>query len=140
MTARVPNPLPAGGYEQYRKVRSYMLRTYALAYLRQEPRLPAIVGIATEPLLSDSSEGRSEDLLYAEQPEWTPELIADLEKDQKTFDVLRPGRIKVTEYSGDEYPEVPAPVFQQFDPFWEPPPPNRKQRRAAEARRRSKRH
>jgi hypothetical protein len=135
LTLQLPDPLPTGGYEEYRKLRINMLRTYVLAYLRQEPRLPAIVGIATEPLLSNSADGRSEDLVYAEQLEWTAQLIAGLEKDQQNFDVLRPERVKRTLISGDEYPKTPVPTVRFSDQM----PMNRKQRRAAESRNRRKR-
>ena len=90
LTLKVPDPLPPGGYEQYRDVRKMMLQTYVL-HLRENPNLPAVVGIGFEPL---GSGGGSEDLVYGEQFEWTKEEIQNLKKDKERFDVARPQRIK----------------------------------------------
>jgi hypothetical protein len=134
MTLAVPDPLPEGGYEQYRKVRTFMLQTYAMAYLRMDPRLPGIAGIATEPIQAANAHGHSEDMIYIPRPEWTPELLAQLAEDQERFDVLRPERIRTRPVTGDEFPQVEAQQPRVRPITMRPPPMNRAQRRAATAR------
>lgn len=132
MTLQPPNPLPPGGYEQYRNVRRMMLQTYALHFLRENSHLPSIVGIGLEPL---GSGGGSEDILFAEQFEWTEKEIRDLEADKMQFDIARPERIKWSYPKGNEWPDVqrPSAVYPAM-PF----KMNRKERRAAKARARRK--
>ena len=133
MTLAVPNPLPSGGYERYRAVRRMMLQTYAMHFLHAHRNLTGIVGIGMEPL---GSGGGTEDLMYAEQFEWTVEQERDLEDDRKQFDIAKPGRVKWTRPKGNEWPEPERPnvaVSQRYSIQ-----PNRKARRAAKARARKK--
>jgi hypothetical protein len=129
LTLKPPDPLPAGGYERYREVRRMILQTYVLHFLQTNPHLPAMVGIAFEPLGSGAG---SEDVMYAEQHDWTEQEIEDLEKDKAQLDIAKPGRIQMTRPQGDEWPEVPRSFL--LYPENSPPPMNRKQRRAAKSR------
>jgi hypothetical protein len=105
-----------------------MLQTYVLHFLREHPNLPAMVGIALEPL---GSGGGSEDVMYAEQFEWTEEEIQNLQKDKDQFDIARPERIEWSRPKGNEWPEVPKSFVLYPD---SQPAMNRKERRAARAR------
>lgn len=131
LTVKPPDPLPPGGYERYREVRRMMLQTYVMHFLRERPDLPAMVGIGLEPL---GSGGGSEDLLYAEQFEWTNEEIQNLEKDKDTFDIARPHRVKWSRPKGNEWPDIPCATAGSVMPYTM----NRKERRAAKARARKK--
>lgn len=131
MTLAVPEVKLSGGYEQYRLVRRRMLETYALTFLRKYPSLKRIVGIATEPPSNSSAEiGSSEDLILAVAPDWTPEIIKNLEESQERFDVAREGRYKEYAFRGSEFPEVESGRTELRDT----PKLNRQQRRALKAR------
>ncbi len=108
-----------------------MLQTYALHFLRENPNMPAMVGIGLEPL---GTVGGSEDLLYGEQFEWTKRKLKVWRK-TKTRSTLRDrtgssGAVRKAT-SGLIYPGAPP------DPVM-PSTMNRKQRRAAKARARKK--
>lgn len=125
-----------GGYEQYRRVRSNFLITYCMEMLRRHPHVKRILGIATEsaPREGDPS-GSSEDMVLAEQPVWTPQLIADLEADCEDFGVMREGAYTeshggVTEYPEEQTPQLKPSVNQL----------NRHQRRAQAGKQKRKGH
>jgi hypothetical protein len=132
MTLKPPDPLPQGGYEQYRDVRKVMLQTYVLHFLRENPNLLGMVGIGLEPL---GTGGGSEDLMYGEQFDWTAEEIQTLEKNKEEFDIARPHRIKWSRPKGNEWPDVPK---RKQVASVKPYTMNRKERRAAKARARKK--
>lgn len=109
LTIKIPSFKLKGGYEQYRAIRQSFLEAYALTLLKNNPRLKRIVGIATEPRpLSGEDHGSSEDLIYAEPPEWTKELLASLEERQKVFGIAQPENTRILRIEGDEFPEVPV--------------------------------
>ncbi len=90
-------------YERYRKTRQNMLTTYVLGMLRKCPHIDKIVGIAFEP---PTERGSSEDMIYAEQPEWTPELIKNLETDRETFNILQDDNVTFMNFGVSEYPDT----------------------------------
>lgn len=107
MTLAVPNLELPGGYEQYRQVRRNMLETYALFFLRKSPSLKRIIGIATEPPTKlGEVMGSSEDLILAEQPTWSEDIIKNLEERQTIFDVAREGNFREHAITGSEFPDV----------------------------------
>ena len=132
MTLAIPNFELKGGYEQYRAVRRNMLETYALAVLKKNPRLQRVVGIATEPRRKDGPTGSSEDLIMAEQPEWTADVLENLEEQKKVLNILQPDNYIEYAIHDSEYPEMQE---RASDPV--PRKLTRAQRRAraAEARR-----
>lgn len=89
-------------YGRYRKARQSMLTTYVLGMLRKFSRIDKIVGIAFEPPTRKSS---SEDMVYAEQPEWTSELVKNLEEDCKTFNIMQEENMTFTNFGVSEYPD-----------------------------------
>ena len=107
MTLALPKTELKRGYEQYRTTRRRMLEIYALAFLKMHPKLERVVGIATEPPSESQSHGSSEDLILAEMPEWTPEMLAYLEEGKKVYNIAQPGNIKEHEVHSSEFPEVP---------------------------------
>lgn len=141
LTLIVPDFEIKGGYDEYRQVRRGFLETYALSFLQEYPHLERIIGIATEPLPKDggSRKGASEDLIYAERPEWTDELLADLAERRKHLDVMKKGQYSEYPFSGQEFPDVPPEQPDREEPTRSRP--NRKQRwaMAARARRKKKR-
>lgn len=110
MTLNVPDIELEEGYDRYRYVRHLMLEAYALSFLERYRYLKRIIGIATEPPATSGDErrGSSEDLVLAEAPEWTDELLNDLEKRKELYDIMKEGRIRQHGISGKEFPEVEA--------------------------------
>jgi hypothetical protein len=110
VTVKVPGIKLAGGYQQYRHVRQRILEVYALALLRKHAQLRGVIGIATEPEPPDGEKsGSSEDLIYAEQPDWSDQLVRDLEQAKDRFGIDRPGNQRAHTVSAREFPEVMVP-------------------------------
>ena len=65
-------------------------------------------------------------------PEWSDELLADLKERQELYDIMKDGRYREFDMSGNEWPEL-TPVTPQTGTM------NRKQRRATAAKKRRKR-
>lgn len=137
MTLSPPKFKLDGGYDQYRSVRRDMLATYALSFLRRYRHLDRIVGVATEPPSESGEMGSSEDLIVVEAPDWTDELVAELERAMTAFDVVKPGNYTEYEVRGQEFPDAPRTKDkrERFGNL------NRRERRAklAEARRENRR-
>ena len=96
-----------------------------------------IIGIATEPppRPGDPS-GSSEDMILAEQPDWTPELIENLEADCEDFGVMREGVFTETRSGVTEYPDEAPPRSRTITRPEPGPQLNRRERRAQAAKRR----
>ena len=106
MTLKVPSQALAEGYDQYRRTRLKMLEIYAMTFLHKHQNLKRIVGIATEP--PGAGAGSSEDMILAEPPPiWSPEIVAELETDQKLFVIAREGIFREYSIRGNEFPDVP---------------------------------
>lgn len=133
VTVKVPGIQLAGGYQQYRAVRQRILEAYALTLLRKYPRLKGVIGVATEPKPPQGeSPGSSEDLIYAEQPDWSDELVRNLQDAKARFGIDQPGNQRANAVSVREFPEVSSgrshPGMQSML--------SRRERRAREAERR----
>lgn len=105
MTLKVPEWQLAGGYQQYRETRIAFLETYALALHQANPYLERVVGIAMEPPDPKEHRGSSEDLIYMERPEWSDELIADLEERKQALNIMNPANYKEHSLDGNEFPD-----------------------------------
>lgn len=130
VTVKIPGFELEGGYQQYRVVRQRILEAYALTLLRKYPRLKGVIGIATEPRPPEGEKlGSSEDLIYAEQPAWTDDLVNDLEQAKARFGIDQPGNQRAQAVSAREFPEVAigSPGPRKL---------TRRERRAREAERR----
>jgi hypothetical protein len=133
MTLALPKFELAGGYEQHRKSRRNMLETYALAFLHKFPSLKQVVGIATEPPNKTSDFGSSEDMIVAQTPEWTTELLRNLEEQKSHYNIVQEGNFQEYALEGNEFPEVVRrPVVANANRL------NRKQRRAEASKARRK--
>ena len=117
-----------GGYDRYREMRTFYLRTYAQALLIKHPYLRRIIGIAMEP--PAQGKGTSEDIIYGAQTEWTDEDLRQNQEDCAALGIM--GQMKVTHYHGIEYPNLQQSVKSALRG-------NRKQRRAQAARNRRQR-
>ena len=115
-----------GGYEQYRRKRTERAMIYAHGILEKYPHLKRIIGISREPPKQGS--GVSEDLIYAEQSDWSDEERQRITDDCKALGVLQQP-LKVRPVDGDEYPELPQIVFFERADNARRMEPNRKQRR-----------
>ncbi len=123
-----------GGYEQYRLKRSECSRVYAKGLLERYPHLERVIGISCEPPGQDH--GSSQDLVYAEQAEWTDEDRRAIKRDCKVYGVLQ-DQLKEIPWTGQEYPDVETITFERMAGPTSNTRMNRKQRRelAAKARR-----
>jgi len=121
-----------GGYEEYRKVRLGLLLIYAKGLLERHAHLKRVIGIALEP----PEQGRvfSENMIYAEQRDWTDEERAAVKSECESVGVLQNTRER--RYGGKEFPDVGTIVAESPDAHQ--PHLNRKQRRALKARARKR--
>jgi hypothetical protein len=103
MTFAYPKFPLAGGYADYREMRGKLLEITSMALLRRYSHLKRVVGIATEPR---GPTRRSEDLMMVEAPEWTPEIIAELEEDQRIAKIMLDGAFNEERLTTIEYPTV----------------------------------
>ncbi|MDE0694504.1 MAG: hypothetical protein OXH76_01560, partial [Boseongicola sp.] len=123
-----------GGYEAYREVRSMIAMIYARGLLERHSHLRRVVGISCEP--PDQGRGSSEDLVYAEQNDWTDQQREEIQNDCKAAEVLQ--NMNERPIRGQEFPEHAVVMFESLDPA----PPNsrlnRKRRRALKAQARKR--
>jgi len=126
-----------GGYEKYRQVRTNYAQVYAKGILERYPHLKRVIGIAREP--PDQERGISEDLIYAEQYDWSDEDRQAIRQDCKTFGTLQ-NEMKETHWGSQEYPEVGVVTLENITEQTAHKRMNRKQRRAFAAKARKKKH
>ena len=126
-----------GGYEKYRQIRSNFAHVYAKGILEKFPHLKRVIGISREP--PGQGRGISEDLIYAEQADWSDEDREAIRKDCEDFGVLQ-NRMQQKPWKGREFPDVETVRFEFTPPKTHAKGQNRKQRRAiaAKARKRKK--
>ncbi|MCY4584078.1 MAG: hypothetical protein OXE50_14975 [Chloroflexi bacterium] len=122
------------GYENYRIMRSRTAQIYARGLLERYSHLKRVVGISREP--PGQSHGVSEDLVYAEQCEWTKEDRKTIRKDCQLAGVLQD--MKEHRYQGEEFPEVETVIIERPVRPQASSHLNRKQRRAHRARTRKR--
>jgi hypothetical protein len=116
LSLKYPNNLNLpGGFEQYRQTRLRILYGYCLASLKKQPGIKRVIGISTEPF-AKHSKGRSEDLCMLEQPEWTEELLKELEEHVTIFDIFKEERLRKRSLVVDEYPISKDPQTPQQHP------------------------
>lgn len=121
----------AGGYAQYRKVRSNQGQIYAEGLLEKYPRVRRVVGILREP--PGQSHGVSEDLIYFEKlGEWTEKEREEIRANCRQLGFLN--NVEERKYAGSEFPHVQEIDIDALLTDFEPPKLNRKQRRALRAK------
>lgn len=123
-----------GGYEKYRAMRSAIAQIYSRGLLERHSHLKRVVGISLEP--PDQGRGASEDLIYAEQYEWTDQDRETIRKDCEAAGVLQ--NVKEYRYQGAEFPEAESILVEHPIPTSPSSYLNRKQRRALKARTRQR--
>lgn len=121
-----------GGYEHYRRKRTELAIVYAKGLLERYPHLQRVVGISREP--PDQGKGISEDLIYAEQSDWSEEERTAIRADCQALDVLQ--NLKERRWSGEEFPEVTRLILERRPSF---SIMNRQQRRVSSAKKRKSR-
>ena len=125
----------SGGYEKYREMRSGLSLIYARGLLERHAHLKRVVGISREP--PHQGQGISEDMVYAEQHEWTDDERAVIRKDCENAGVLQ--NLNESRYQGEEFPTIDNIMIQISGARPSRPGLNRKQRRAQKARKRKDR-
>ena len=116
-----------GGYEQYRRKRTEGALIYAQGLLERYPHLERVVGISREP--PAQGRGVSEDLIYAEQAEWTDEERQSITEACQAIGVLQ-GELRERAWGGQEFPDVESIIIERPATRPEPRGLNRRQRRA----------
>lgn len=123
-----------GGYEQYRKKRTERATTYAQGILEKYPYLKRIIGISCEP--PNQNRGASEDIVYAEQTNWSSEDREIIKKNCKDLGILQ-NEMQLNPVHDEEYPEFEQVFISSPSDFFHNHP-NRKQRRAEAAKTKKK--
>lgn len=111
-----------GGYKRYREFRLAMLKTYAVAILRDRSDLKFSVAIGFDAGHNPGSKIRSEEIVGMEPPDWSPEILEWLAKSRAHFNVLNGKRTEAAVINN---------VFE-MPYFVDTTPLSRQQRRAAE--------
>jgi hypothetical protein len=125
-----------GGYEAYRRVRANFSIVYAKGVLERYSHLKRIIGIALEP--PNQGRGSSEDLIYAEQADWSEEDRAAIRYDCERAGVLQ-GTPNERQVAALEYPELETIVIELDGERFKPQRSghqhlNRRERRAIKAK------
>lgn len=124
-----------GGYEQYRRKRTEGAIVYAKGLLERYPHLKRVVGVSREP--PAQGRGLSEDLIYAEQAEWTDEERAAIKEDCETLGVLQ-GELQQKAWGGQEFPDVESIILERSASRSPSKSLNRQQRRAMKSQARKR--
>src|SRR5262249_30672205 len=90
-------------YDEYREYRAGLTQLYAQAILMRHSHLERVVAIACEPM--GRGQGSSEDILYAEQSDWTDEQREEVQDACRKVGIMRPGT-KEVRWGGQEFPNV----------------------------------
>lgn len=107
LTLALPKDTLPGGYDQYRQARSNMLYAYCMLVLHKYRHLKHSIGIATEAPPTLGRSASSEDMVMVKSPpEWTQELVAELERMRNHFDIMREDRINLLNFHVEEYPKT----------------------------------
>lgn len=120
-----------GGYEKYRQKRNERALVYAQGLLERYSHLERVIGFSREP--PDQGRGISEDLIYAEQTEWTEEDRLMIKQECKTYNVLQ-GEIKEYSWGGQEFPDIETIAIERKAIHTTSDGMNRNQRRAMRAK------
>ena len=134
LTVKCPDPQCSDeDYQTYRQVRTGLSARYALGALEKHPHLERVVGISCEPM---GAHGRfSEDMIYAEQSDWTEEERRQIRGDCEEVGVLR-SDMRFRKRSVQEFPEVVLVAPEEAHASVTPSGMNRRQRRTQAARKR----
>lgn len=125
-----------GGYEKYRLVRTNCAHIYAKGVLEKFPHLDRVIGVCREP--PGQGRGISEDMIYAEQFDWSEEDREAIRKDCDDIGVLQ-GQMKESAFKEHEYPDVETVEIAFGSTATENLGLNRHQKRAKAAKARKRR-
>ena len=99
----VRDKFASDSYEEYRLARTNYAHIYARGILERYRHLKRVIGISREP--PGEEHGVSEDMVYAEQAEWTAEERAAIRRDCERWGILG-DRVRVRPWSGKEFPDL----------------------------------
>lgn len=104
LTAQYPIPGAKDvGYQDYRMRRANFMGIYALGILERFSHLKRVIGISCEPL--GAEHGRSEEIIYIGQADWTEEQRYAIRRDCERYGFLRDD-FKTHQSFEQEFPEV----------------------------------
>lgn len=93
-------------YDEYRRFRVARLHAYVQVAPLRIPAARRIVGIAFDSA-SGERKGGSEDLIYFEIKDWTPELEKEAKHVQQELGILLDENVQTWGYRAKEWPDVP---------------------------------
>ena len=125
-----------GSYEKYREMRAGLAQIYAQGLLERHAYLKRVVGISREP--PGQGSGVSEDMVYAEQQDWSDEERGAIRKNCENAEILQ--NTRELRYQGDEFPQIDSITVDTVDVPFSGSRLNRKQRRMLKARSRRSKH
>ncbi|MFB0873322.1 MULTISPECIES: hypothetical protein [unclassified Sphingobium] len=97
-------------FEKYREFRALNLSVYTENLLERNRHLKRVIGIATE---GEINGAKSEDLVYHQPPEWTPEAIKEAHERAEAIGAFT-SAMTHNKYSALEYPETDDGLTGQF--------------------------
>lgn len=97
-------------FEKYREFRAFSLSVYTENILERNRHLKRVIGIATEGELNGP---KSEDLVYHEPPEWTPDAIKEAHDRAESIAAFT-SAMTLNKYSALEYPETDDGLTGEF--------------------------
>jgi hypothetical protein len=100
-------------FEKYREFRAFSLSIYTENLLERNRHLKRIIGIATEGELGGP---KSEDMVYHEPPEWTPQTIQEARDRAEAIGAFTSAMTR-NRYSALEYPETDDGLSGKFNPI-----------------------
>lgn len=98
-------------YEDYRRYRVARLFAYCKVAPLKAPNARQVIGIAFDSVDPDRLDG-SEDVVYLDVGERTPEMEQEAREVQQEFDILQDENIQQMRVRGWEYPDSPADALR----------------------------
>ena len=98
----VRSKFASDSYEEYRLARTNHAHIYANGILERFHHLKRVIGISREP--PGHKHGVSEDMIYAEQADWTDEQRAAIRQDCERLGILG-NAMRVRPWTDEEYPD-----------------------------------
>lgn len=100
-------------FDEYREFRCRTLSAYTEGLLERNRHLKRMIGLATE---GERDGPRTEDLVYHEPPDWTPENVTKIREIEKVFEIFQ-NEVSFERLSSLEYPDSIGVGPKTFSPI-----------------------